>query len=72
MYMISKGSLKPAQKNFNHLKNEWEIFLEATSTVDLCPDPTLLSLVTLENYEVKGWESWWRLSFNFFLPMLLN
>ncbi|KAJ8766675.1 hypothetical protein K2173_004499 [Erythroxylum novogranatense] len=38
VYMISKGSLKPAQKNFNHLKNEWEIFLEATSTVDLCPD----------------------------------
>ncbi|KAL2458791.1 Replication protein A 70 kDa DNA-binding subunit A [Forsythia ovata] len=38
VYMISKGSLKPAQKNFNHLKNEWEIFLEATSIVDLCPD----------------------------------
>lgn len=38
VYMISKGSLKPAQKNFNHLKNEWEIFLETTSTVDLCLD----------------------------------
>lgn len=38
VYMISKGSLKPAQKNFNHLKNEWEIFLEATSTVELCPE----------------------------------
>ncbi|KAL8102634.1 replication protein A 70 kDa DNA-binding subunit A [Apium graveolens] len=38
VYVISKGSLKPAKKNFNHLKNEWEIFLEATSTVDLCPD----------------------------------
>uniref|UniRef100_A0A7N0SWG1 Replication protein A subunit n=1 Tax=Kalanchoe fedtschenkoi TaxID=63787 RepID=A0A7N0SWG1_KALFE len=38
VYVISKGSLKPAQKNFNHLKNEWEIFLEATSVVDLCPD----------------------------------
>ncbi|PON54858.1 Replication factor A protein [Parasponia andersonii] len=38
VYLISKGNLKPAQKNFNHLKNEWEIFLEATSTVDLCPD----------------------------------
>ncbi|XP_060213635.1 replication protein A 70 kDa DNA-binding subunit A [Lycium barbarum] len=43
VYMISKGSLKPAQKNFNHLKNEWEIFLETTSTVDLCPeeDPSI-------------------------------
>lgn len=38
VYLISKGSLKPARKNFNHLKNEWEIFLEATSTVELCPD----------------------------------
>lgn len=38
VYLISKGSLKPAQKNFNHLKNEWEIFLEATSTVDLCTE----------------------------------
>ncbi|KAI3443580.1 hypothetical protein Pfo_000245 [Paulownia fortunei] len=38
VYVISKGSLKPAQKNFNHLQNEWEIFLETTSSVDLCPD----------------------------------
>ncbi|KAK1549849.1 hypothetical protein Q3G72_008928 [Acer saccharum] len=38
VYLISKGSLKPARKDFNHLKNEWEIFLETTSTVDLCPE----------------------------------
>ncbi|KAM7274834.1 hypothetical protein ACFE04_016700 [Oxalis oulophora] len=38
VYLISKGSLKPAKKDFNHLNNEWEIFLEATSTVDLCQD----------------------------------
>ncbi|GAV84367.1 tRNA_anti domain-containing protein/Rep-A_N domain-containing protein/Rep_fac-A_C domain-containing protein [Cephalotus follicularis] len=38
VYFISKGSLKPAQKTFNHLKNEWEIFLEVASTVDLCPE----------------------------------
>ncbi|KAF7144027.1 hypothetical protein RHSIM_Rhsim05G0012200 [Rhododendron simsii] len=36
VYLISKGNLKPAQKKFNHLKNEWEIILEATSTVYLC------------------------------------
>ncbi|VFQ68137.1 unnamed protein product [Cuscuta campestris] len=43
VYMISKGSLKPAQKNFNHLKNEWEILLEASSTVDPCleEDPSI-------------------------------
>lgn len=38
VYLISKGSLKPAQKNFNHLKNDWEIVLDSNSTVDLCPD----------------------------------
>lgn len=38
VYMISKGSLKPSRKDFNHLNNEWEIFLETTSTIDLCPD----------------------------------
>ncbi|XP_019704480.1 replication protein A 70 kDa DNA-binding subunit A [Elaeis guineensis] len=38
VYMISKGTLKPARKSFNHLNNEWEIFLESTSTVELCPD----------------------------------
>ncbi|KAL4195856.1 hypothetical protein AMTRI_Chr04g180390 [Amborella trichopoda] len=34
VYMISKGSLKPAQKNFNHLNNNWEIFLESSSIVE--------------------------------------
>ncbi|XP_022999209.1 replication protein A 70 kDa DNA-binding subunit A [Cucurbita maxima] len=38
VYLISKGSLKPARKDFNHLKNEWEVFLEASSTVEHCPD----------------------------------
>ncbi|XP_020091058.1 replication protein A 70 kDa DNA-binding subunit A isoform X3 [Ananas comosus] len=38
VYVMSKGSLKPAKKNFNHLNNEWEIFLEAASTVEPCPD----------------------------------
>ncbi|KAF4377891.1 hypothetical protein F8388_018492 [Cannabis sativa] len=36
IYMISKGSLKPAQKNFNHLRNDQEIFLESTSTIQPC------------------------------------
>jgi replication factor A1 len=34
VYLVSKGSLKAAQKSFNHLKNDWEIFLE--SQVLLC------------------------------------
>ncbi|XP_058103870.1 replication protein A 70 kDa DNA-binding subunit A-like [Magnolia sinica] len=36
VYLISRGSLKPAQKNFNHLNNQYEIFLESTSTVQPC------------------------------------
>ncbi|KAK4800408.1 hypothetical protein SAY86_020895 [Trapa natans] len=36
VYLISKGSLRPAQKNFNHLKNDHEIFLETTSVVQPC------------------------------------
>lgn len=38
VYMVSRGSLKPAQKNFNHLNNEYEITLDSASTVELCPD----------------------------------
>lgn len=34
VFMISKGSLKPAQRNFNHLRNDWEIFLESSSIVE--------------------------------------
>ncbi|XXG75497.1 hypothetical protein AAC387_Pa08g0052 [Persea americana] len=36
VYMISRGSLKPAQKNFNHLNNEYEILLESTSIIQPC------------------------------------
>lgn len=36
VYQISKGSLRPAQKNFNHLPNDHEIMLESTSVVQPC------------------------------------
>ncbi|CAN6274235.1 unnamed protein product [Urochloa humidicola] len=38
VYVVSRGSLKPARKDYNHLNNEWEIFLESQSTIELCPD----------------------------------
>ncbi|XP_078433130.1 replication protein A 1A [Wolffia australiana] len=38
IYTISKGNVKPAQKNFNHLDHPWEIFLDSSSALDLCPD----------------------------------
>ncbi|XP_051137025.1 replication protein A 70 kDa DNA-binding subunit A-like [Andrographis paniculata] len=36
VYLISKGTLKPAQKAFNHLRNDHEIMLDNTSTVQIC------------------------------------
>ncbi|KAL8521414.1 hypothetical protein ACS0TY_011800 [Phlomoides rotata] len=36
VYLISKGVLKPAQKNFNHLRNDHEIMLDTSSTVQPC------------------------------------
>ncbi|KVH91342.1 replication protein A 70 kDa DNA-binding subunit A-like [Cynara cardunculus var. scolymus] len=38
VYYISKGSLKPAQKAFNHLNNDHEIMLDNTSMVQPCFD----------------------------------
>ncbi|KAH7426619.1 hypothetical protein KP509_10G009100 [Ceratopteris richardii] len=34
LYMVSKGTLKPAQKSFNHLKHDFEITLENSSTIE--------------------------------------
>ncbi|WOG85358.1 hypothetical protein DCAR_0104546 [Daucus carota subsp. sativus] len=36
VYLISKGTLKPAQRNFNHLPNDHEIMLDSSSTVEPC------------------------------------
>ncbi|KAF7126680.1 hypothetical protein RHSIM_Rhsim11G0025400 [Rhododendron simsii] len=36
VYLVSKGSLRPAQKAYNHLRNDHEIMLESTSIVQPC------------------------------------
>ncbi|WVZ73420.1 hypothetical protein U9M48_021726 [Paspalum notatum var. saurae] len=38
VYVVSRGNLKAAKRDYNHLKNEWEIFLESQSTIELCLD----------------------------------
>lgn len=38
VYMVSKGTLKPARKAYNHLNNEYEITLESASTIVPCPE----------------------------------
>jgi replication factor A1 len=40
--MVPKGTLKPIRKDFNYLSNDWEIFLDKTSIVDLCTDEVSL------------------------------
>ncbi|KAL0692969.1 hypothetical protein Bca4012_060149 [Brassica carinata] len=36
VYLITKGSLKPARKEYNHLPNDYEIHLDNASTVQQC------------------------------------
>ncbi|XVF52240.1 hypothetical protein PTKIN_Ptkin05aG0003200 [Pterospermum kingtungense] len=36
VYLISRGSLRPAQKTFNHLNNDYEIFLDSSSIIQPC------------------------------------
>ncbi|MCO5569497.1 hypothetical protein L7F22_023210 [Adiantum nelumboides] len=36
VYMLSKGTLKPVQRAYNHLKSEWEIHLDNALTLDPC------------------------------------
>ncbi|GJV84519.1 replication protein A 70 kDa DNA-binding subunit A-like protein [Tanacetum coccineum] len=38
VYFVSKGSVKPAQKAFNHLKNDHEIMLDSSSMIQPCYD----------------------------------
>ncbi|CAA7033831.1 unnamed protein product [Microthlaspi erraticum] len=36
VYLITKGSLKPARKEYNHLPNDYEIHLDNASTIQQC------------------------------------
>ncbi|CAN6331137.1 unnamed protein product [Urochloa humidicola] len=36
VYLISKGSLKPAQKKFNPLKNDHEILVDHATSIEIC------------------------------------
>jgi replication factor A1 len=36
VYLISRGGLKPAQKQYNHLNNDYEISLDTTTSVEAC------------------------------------
>lgn len=38
VYLVSRGSIKAAQKNFNHLRNDQVLTLDLSSTIQPCPD----------------------------------
>eukprot|EP00117_Sycon_ciliatum_P047689 scpid61187/ scgid34036/ Replication protein A 70 kDa DNA-binding subunit; Replication factor A protein 1; Single-stranded DNA-binding protein len=38
MYYVSKGSLKPARKEFTSIKNEYEMYLNQDTNIELCQD----------------------------------
>ncbi|KAL2348815.1 hypothetical protein Fmac_002815 [Flemingia macrophylla] len=38
VYLVSRGSIKAAQKNFNHLRNDQALTLDLTSIIQPCPD----------------------------------
>ena len=38
VYLISRGSLKPAQKKFNPLNHEYEITLDFKTSIEVCPN----------------------------------
>lgn len=57
IYYISKGNLKPAQKNFNHLKNDFEIHLESTSTIQPCFDDKSIPNVNFDFRSIDAIES---------------
>jgi len=42
VYLISKGTIKPTNKMYSHLTNEWEIFLQPTSIVQHFPLETIV------------------------------
>jgi len=36
VYLISRGALKPTKRQYNHLNNDYEIHLDATTSIEVC------------------------------------
>jgi len=53
VYTISKASLKPARKQYNHLNNDYEITLEAQSEVEECTDAEAVAAIPTVAFNFK-------------------
>ncbi|XP_071702336.1 replication protein A 70 kDa DNA-binding subunit A-like [Rutidosis leptorrhynchoides] len=54
VYIISKGTLKPASKAYNHLKNDHEIILDRTSTIQPCFDDDDDGLIPKQQFHFQS------------------
>lgn len=54
VYQISRASLKPARKQYNHLNNDYEITLENTSEVTLCHDDDGIPAISFSVTEIRS------------------
>ncbi|XP_057448754.1 replication protein A 70 kDa DNA-binding subunit C isoform X2 [Lotus japonicus] len=58
VYLISRGSVKPAQKQFNHLRNDQELTLDITSVIQPClEDDNLIPKQTFNFRPISDIES---------------
>ena len=53
VYMISKGSLRPARKQYNPLNSEFEIYLETNSTIEPCMEDERTSSIPSINFNFQ-------------------
>ncbi|CAH8313010.1 unnamed protein product [Eruca vesicaria subsp. sativa] len=54
LYLISRGSLRPAQKKYNHLPNDYEITLNNESTIEQCYEEDAAIPKNLYNFRSIG------------------
>ena len=58
VYLISRGSIKPAQKNFNHLRNDQELTLDVASIIQpFLDDNDLITSQTFNYHPISEIES---------------
>ncbi|KAG2261000.1 hypothetical protein Bca52824_068079 [Brassica carinata] len=54
LYLFSRGNLRPAQKKFNHLPNDYEITLDTASTIQQCYEEDAAIPKNLYNFRSIG------------------
>ena len=57
VYYVSKGTLKPAQKTYNHLKSDWEITLDGGSTIEPAGEDTSIQSLQFDFHPIADVEN---------------